>query len=76
MEYTTKTYKGEGWTIIVKRPILSEAEREKREKYVVDTLKGVYREVAHDESVAKLLLAEGDETMEENQNLAVRRGVQ
>ncbi len=58
MEYTTKTYKGEGWTVIVKRPILSEAEREKREKHVVETLKGVYRAVEHDESIAKLLLAE------------------
>ena len=60
MEYTTKTYKGKGWTVIVKRPILSEAEREKREQYVVETLKGVYRAVEHDESIAKLLLAEND----------------
>jgi hypothetical protein len=58
MEYTTKTYKGDGWTVIVKRPILSQAEREKREKYVVDTLKGVYRELEKDESIANLLIAE------------------
>ena len=58
MEYTTKTYKGDGWTVIVKRPILPDAERAKREKYVIETLKGVCREVEHDESIAKLLLAE------------------
>ena len=58
MEYTTKTYKGQGWTVIVKRPVLSEDERKKREKYVEETLKGVYRAVEHDESIAKLLLAE------------------
>ena len=58
MEYTTKTYKGNGWTVIVKRPILSEVESKKREQYVIDTLKGVYREVEHDESIAKLLLEE------------------
>lgn len=58
MEYTTKTYKGDGWTVIVKRPILNEVEKEKREKQVIETLKGVYREVQHDESIARLLLAE------------------
>ena len=60
MEYTTKTYKGDGWTVIVKRPILSEAERVKREAYVVDTLRGVAREVSRDESLAKLLFAESE----------------
>ena len=58
MEYTTKTYKGDGWTVIVKRPILTEVEKKKREAQVIETLKGVYREVEHDESIAKLLLAE------------------
>ena len=67
MEYTTKTYKGEGWTVIVKRPILSEEERKKREKIVRDTLVGVYRAVEHDEAIAKLLLAE-DETYKKEEN--------
>ena len=67
MEYTTKTYKGEGWTVIVKRPILSEEERKKREKIVRDTLVGVYRAVEHDETIAKLLLAE-DETYKKEEN--------
>ena len=58
MEFTTKTYKGDGWTVIVKRPILTEVEKEQREKRVVETLKSVYREVAHDESIGNLLLAE------------------
>ena len=60
MEYTTKTYKGDGWTVIVKRPILTEVEKKKRETQVIETLKGVYREVEHDESIAKLLLAESE----------------
>ncbi len=60
MEYTTKTYKGDGWTVIVKRPILNELEKDKRENQVIETLKSVYREVAHDESIAKLLLAESE----------------
>ena len=61
MEYTTKTYKGEGWTVIVKRPILSKAEQEKREKYVVDTLKGIYLELERDNPLAsELLLAESE----------------
>ena len=54
MEYTTNTYKGDGWTVIIKRPILSDEERKKREQYVRDTLVSIYRAVEHDEAVAKL----------------------
>lgn len=82
MEYTTETYKGDGWTVIVKRPILSQAEREKREKYVVQTLESVYQEIARKEALANLLVAEtkekeeGDETVEKNQNFPSSHGLQ
>ena len=38
MEYTTKTIKGEGFTVTIHRPILTEKEREKQEKRVIDAL--------------------------------------
>jgi predicted Zn-ribbon and HTH transcriptional regulator len=43
MEYTTQTFKFEGFTVNVRRPILTAEEREKREQAVIDTLTSIAR---------------------------------
>lgn len=40
MEYTTRTIKINGCTLIINRPILTEAERQKAEQKIRDALKG------------------------------------
>ena len=60
MEYTIKSYEGDGWSGTVKRPILTPEEREKREKYIINTLISIYREVGDDEAIARLLLADSE----------------
>ena len=40
MEYTTKTIKINGCTLIIKRPILNDAEQRKAEQKIIDALKG------------------------------------
>lgn len=38
MQYTTQTITGENFTITVRRPILSDSERKKREQQVIKAL--------------------------------------
>lgn len=52
MEYTTKTIKGDGFTVNIHRPILTPEERAKQEKLVVETLKNIYRKEANRETNA------------------------
>ena len=40
MEYTTRTIKINGCTLIINRPILNEAEQRKAEQKIRDALKG------------------------------------
>ena len=40
MEYTTRTIKVNGCTLIIERPILTEEEKRKAEQKILDALKG------------------------------------
>ena len=40
MEYTTRTIKVNGCTLIINRPVLTDAERKKAEQRIIDALKG------------------------------------
>ena len=40
MEYTSRTIKVNGCTLIINRPILTDAERKKAEQRIIDALKG------------------------------------
>ena len=56
MEYTVTRIKGDGYTATIRRPILSDAERVKREKIIIETLKSIYREEMYNEARKQELL--------------------
>ena len=57
MEYTTQIIKGDGFTVIVERPILTPEEREARIEEVRTALVGSYFELLRiDEELAELLV--------------------
>ena len=44
-QFYSKTIKGDGYTVIVNRPVLTPEDKSKREKQVMDTVVNVYKEV-------------------------------
>ena len=60
-QFYSKTIKGDGYTVILERPVLTPEERKRREQEVKDTLVNVYRELySLDPELANLLTKKTD----------------